>query len=150
MKKILFLIIIIAFTIFSCEKDDICIDDTTPFLLIRFNDYDDQDEYLEVDLDSIRVENLELYTSNTALDSLYIPLDINEDFTTYEISANGLVDKMKVTYSRTNVFVGRSCGYMTIFEDFQLESSTTNWIKSIEINNNTIDNDTIAAITIFH
>lgn len=150
MKKLLFLIIIITFTIIGCEQDDICIDDTTPFLVIRFNDNDDQNEYKSVELDSIKVKGLDLYTSNTTLDSLYIPLDINEDFTTYEISANGLDDELKVTYSRTSVFVGRACGYKINFEDFQLESSSTNWIKSIEINNNTIDNDTIAAITIFH
>lgn len=150
MRKIFFLIIITVFAILGCEKDDICIEDTTPFLVIRFNDNDDQNEYKSILLDSVKVLEKELYAANTTLDSLFIPLDINENFTTYEISTNGLVDEMKVTYSRTNVFVGRSCGYKTNFEDFKLESNSTNWIKGIEVNNNIIDNDTIAAITIFH
>lgn len=150
MKKIYFLIIITAFTILACEQDDICIEETTPFLLIRFNNNDNQNEYKSVLLDSVRVIDKELYAANTTLDSLYIPLNINENFTTYEIASNGLVDEMKVNYTRTSVFIGRACGYKTIFEDFQLENTTTNWIKNIEINNNIIDNDTIAAITIFH
>ena len=150
MKKLFFLIVITLVAISGCEKDDICIENTTPFLVIRFNDIDDIDAYKSVQLDSIRVLQKELYAANTKLDSLYIPLDVNENFTTYQIAANGLVDEMKVNYTRTAVFVGRACGYKVNFEDFQLESNTINWIKGIDINNNIIDNDTIAAITIFH
>lgn len=150
MRKLFFLIVITLIAISGCEKDDICIENTTPFLLIRFNDNNNQKEYKSVLLDSVRVKENELYAANTTLDSLYIPLDTNEDFTTYEISANGLVDEMKVSYTRTAIFVGRACGYKINFEDFQLESNSINWIKGIDINNNSIDNDTIAAITIFH
>jgi hypothetical protein len=150
MRKLFFLLAITLFAILGCEKDDICVESTTPFLVIRFNDIDDKNEYKRVLIDSIRVKENDLYAANTTLDSLYIPLDINEDFTTYEIAANGLVDEIKVNYTRTAIFVGRACGYKVNFEDFQLESNTINWIKGIDINNNSIDNDTIAAITIFH
>ncbi|SNR33402.1 hypothetical protein SAMN06265371_101388 [Lutibacter agarilyticus] len=150
MRKLFFLIVITLVAISGCEKDDICIEGTTPFLVIRFNDSDDQSEYKSILLDSVRVIENELYAANTTLDSLYIPLDTNENFTTYEIAANGLVDEMKISYTRTAIFVGRACGYKINFEDFELESNTTNWIKGIDINNNIIDNDTIAAITIFH
>lgn len=150
MRKLFFLIAITLFAISGCEKDDICIEGTTPFLVIRFNDNDDQGEYKSILIDSVKVLEKELYAANVTLDSLYIPLDINENFTTYQIYSNGLVDEMKVNYTRTAVFVGRSCGYKTNFEDFQLENNTTNWIKGIDINNTIIDNDTIAAITIFH
>ena len=150
MRKLFFLLVITLFAILGCEKDDICIESTTPFLVIRFNDNDDQNEYKSVLIDSIRVKENELYAANTTLDSLYIPLNTNEDFTTYEIAANGLVDEIKVNYTRKAVFVGRACGYKINFEDFELESNSINWIKGIDINNNSIDNDTIAAITIFH
>lgn len=150
MRKSITLIILSFFAITSCEQDDICIDSTTPFLLIRFNDFDDQDEYKSVELDSAWVQDKDLYLTSETVDSLYIPLDLNEDFTSYKLAANEVVDDMNLNYTRSDIFVGRSCGYKTIFEDLELESNTNNWIKNIEINYTTIDNDTIAAITIFH
>ncbi|MFD1292441.1 DUF6452 family protein [Lutibacter holmesii] len=150
MKKSLLLIIISLFAITSCEQDDICIDATTPFLLIRFNDYEDQDEYKSVTLDSVWAQDQDLYLTSSTVDSLYIPLDLNEDVTLYNLAANAVVDEMNLNYNRSDIFVGRSCGYKTIFEDLELESNTNNWIKNIEFNYTTIDNDTIAAITIFH
>ena len=150
MRKSIILIILSFFAITSCEQDEICIDSTTPFLLIRFNDYEDQDEYKSVLLDSVWVLDKEIYLTSETVDSVYIPLDLNEDFTSYKLAANEVVDEMDVNYTRSDIFVGRSCGYKTIFEDLQLESNTNNWIKDIEINYTTIDNDTIAAITIFH
>lgn len=150
MRKSIFIILLLLFAISSCEKDNICIDDTTPFLVMGFNDFEDQDEFKALEIDSIQVDGYENYTTNQSIDSLSIPLDLNENFTLYKIWSEGLLDSVKVTYTRNDIFVGRSCGYKTIFEDFELESNTTNWIKGIEINNNIIDNDTIAAITIFH
>ena len=150
MRKSIILIILSFFAITSCEQDEICIDSTTPFLLIRFNDYEDQDEYKSVLLDSVWVLDKEIYLTSETVDSIYIPLDLNEDFTSYKLAANAVVDDMNVNYIRSDVFVGRSCGYKTIFEELSLESNTNNWIKNIEINYTTIDNDTIAAITIFH
>lgn len=150
MRKSFFIIILIFFTITSCEKDNICIDNTTPFLVMTFNDYDDQNEGKILKIDSIKIDGLQTYLTNQSIDSLSIPLDLNENFTLYKIWSEGVLDSLKVVYTRNDIYVGRSCGYKTIFEDFELESNTTNWIKGIEINNNSIDNDTISAITIFH
>lgn len=152
MKKSILLIVLSLFTIVSCEKDEICIDSTTPLLLIRFNDNDDKSEYKSILLDSVWIEDKDLYFSNETeeYDSIYLPFDINEDFTNYKLAAEGLIDDMNVKYTQEDVFVGRSCGYKTIFDDLELVSNTNEWIKDIEINYTTIDNDTIAAITIFH
>lgn len=150
MKKYLFLIIVIFITITSCEKDSICIDSTTPYLIIRFKDYEDQSEYKTVSLDSVWADGKELFLENETTDSLAIQLDLNENFTLYKFTSNELEDDVTFAYTRSDVFVSRSCGYKTIFEDFQIESNTNNWIKDIEVINTIIDNDTTAAITIFH
>jgi len=150
MKKYIsvILIAIIAFT--SCEQDSICIDATTPSLLIRFNDIDDVDEYKSITLDTIWAADKEVYATNQTVDSIYIPLDINENFTVYNFNSDDLIDQIKLAYTRNDVYVGRACGYKIIYEDLQLESNTNNWIKNIEINYTTIDNDTTAQVTIFH
>lgn len=150
MKKPLIIILILCLAFTGCERDIICIDDTTPFLVLTFNDYENQGAAKTLEIDSIKIKGLQPYITDQKLDSLAIPLDLNENFTNYQIWSDGVLDEMKVTYERKDIYVGRSCGYKTIFENFELESNTTNWIKSIEINNTTIDNDTTSAITIFH
>jgi hypothetical protein len=152
MKKYITIIALTIITILSCEKDDICIDVTTPSLIFRFYNNDSQTDLKQINLDSVWVENkikLEEYV-NLSLDSIAIPLDLNEDNTTYIIENNAIKDTLKFSYTRSDVFVSRSCGYKTIFENLQIDSNTTNWIKNISINNSTIDNETSAHISIFH
>lgn len=150
MKKYILVIFIAIIGFISCEQDSICIDATTPSLLIRFNDIDDIDEYKSITLDTIWAADKEVYATNQTVDSIYIPLDINENFTVYNFNSDDLIDQIKLAYTRNDVYVGRACGYKIIYEDLQLESNTNNWIKNIEINYTTIDNDTTAQVTIFH
>ena len=152
MKKYITLILLLFFTIISCEKDDICIDETTPSLIFRFYNNDNPTEFKQINLDSVWVEGknkIEEYV-NFSLDSIAIPIDLNHNKTTYILENNSIKDTITFNYVRSDIFVSRSCGYKTIFEDFQAESNTTNWIKNISINNSTIDNETAAHISIFH
>lgn len=150
MKKYFSLIIISIITITGCEQDSICIDATTPSLTILFYDYNNRDEIKSINLDSVWAEDKSLYLQNVSLDSLSIPLDLNENFTVYNLGANALVDEIKFDYSKKDVFVGRSCGYKTVFENLEITNNTSNWIKEIEIINTIIDNDTAAQVYIFH
>lgn len=152
MKKYITLIVLLIFTILSCEKDDICIETTTPNLIIRFYNFENQTEIKQVQLDSVWAVNkigVEQYKS-VSIDSIVIPLNLNENNTLYKLSSNLIVDEINFTYSLNDIFVSRSCGYKTTFENIQIESNTTNWIKDISINNSTIDNETAAHINIFH
>ena len=152
MKKCIALVLLCIFTFISCEKDDICIDGTTPKLIIRFYNNDAQTEFKTVQLDSVWIEEKSKIDGFTgvATDSIYIPLDLNADTTTFILENNKVKDTLKFSYTRNDVFVSRSCGYKTIYENFQLDSNTTNWIKDISSNNSTIEDETTAHITIFH
>lgn len=150
MKKYITILILSFFAILSCEKDDICIDTTTPFLVIRFSDFDNPETKKQVSGLTVWANGKDSIYSGVSTDSITVPLDLNNNFTLYKLSSNSLVDDVNFVYSRNDIFVGRSCGYKTNYEDLQDESFTTNWIKEIEILNSTIDNDTIAAVTIFH
>lgn len=150
MKKYIALILVLIITILSCEKDDICIDTTTPSLIIRFYDNDNQTETKQVLLDSVWANSKENIYKNQTLDSIIIPLDLTQNNTLYKLTSNSIEDEINFTYDRKDIFVSRSCGYKTIFENLQIDSNTSNWIKNININNSTIENDTAAHITIFH
>ncbi len=134
----------------SCEKDDFCIESITPKLTLRFYDFENstalkppENMYVwAIDKDSIFKE--------VALDSIYIPLNLSDIITSYVLENNSILDTLEVAYTPHDVFVSRSCGYKTIFEDFQVLRVTNNWIKEIEIINTIIENDTAAHIRILH
>ncbi len=152
MKKYFILILVFFLTILSCEKDDICIDTTTANLVIRFYNNDIQTDVKDVLLDSVWAINknrIEQYKS-VSTDSITIPLNLNENSTTYIIENNSIKDTIKFNYDRKDIFVSRSCGYKTIFENLQIDNNSINWIKNININNTIIENDTAAHISIFH
>lgn len=153
MRKLVFLVVIISilFSI-SCEKDDICLEDTTPNLVLKFIDFQNDTIIKTLEIDSIKALNKALITSftSTSKDSISLPLDFNENFTKYEISSGGTSDTISFTYERKDIFVSRSCGYKTIFENLEIESTTNHWIKGFAITNTIIDNDTLSHINIFH
>ncbi|WP_457611217.1 DUF6452 family protein [Lutibacter sp.] len=150
MKKNYIIIFIFLFTFLSCEKDDICVETTTPNLIIKFYDNDDQTVVKQITELTVWADSKDSIYVNKSLDSIFIPLNLNENFTRYIIENNNIKDTIKFIYNRNDIFVSRSCGYKTIFENFQIESNTTNWIKNISIINSTIDNEKAAHIYIFH
>jgi len=150
MKKYISVIIIAIISFISCEQDSICIDATTPNLVIRLYDFDNRSETKTILLDSVWAEDKGLYIIKETTDSIAIPLDLNNNFTSYNLGSNALVDQIKINYNRKDVYVGRSCGYKTIYEDINIESASNNWIKEIEIINTIINNDTAAQVYIFH
>jgi len=140
MKKIS-LIFILFLSFYACEKDDICIDPITPNLIIRF--YDIADTTLLKVANNLQIKNIDIdsiYSNNlVATDSIAIPLNVNQDTTTYVLTINStdsiLVnsDTISISYTRKPTFVSRSCGFETIFNDVNISLTTDsdNWIKNI-------------------
>jgi len=89
MKKIS-LIFILFLSFYACEKDDICIDPITPNLIIRF--YDIADTTLLKVANNLQIKNIDIdsiYSNNlVATDSIAIPLNVNQDTTTYVLTIN--------------------------------------------------------------
>lgn len=150
MKKYITILLVSFVAILSCEKDDICLEETTPNLIIRFYDNDLQTEFKQVSGLTVWADGMDTIYLNQTLDSIVIPLDLTKDNTLYKFSANEIEDEINFTYSRNDIYVSRSCGYKTIFENIQIDSNTSNWIQNISINNSIIDNETSAHISIFH
>ena len=151
MKK--YLILFIGFLIFlSCEKDDICIEENTPGLIIRFYDNDDHEKVRELtktNIWAVGKDSLSDY-SNESLDSIVVPLNLSENFTKYVIENNTIKDTIEFKYSRNDIYISRSCGYKTIFENLTIGNNTLLWIKDTEILNATIENETTTHINIYH
>ena len=136
MKKIFLLVLVLALSFSSCEKDDICDANTptTPRLVITF--YDITNSSVLKNVTNLKVvgagmtdgiifnpsateESKFLTNGNT----ISIPLKTNEDTTSYSFTLNSgnpnpaLVneDNIKFDYTRENLFVSRACGFKTLF-----------------------------------
>ena len=158
----------------GCEKDDICVDGTTPLLIVRFYDVDNRTELKKVP--KIRVVGIGQSTTvigvadRTDLDSIAIPLKVGEDVTGFYFINNsvdvdaedpngqaikvegGDLDSLYFNYNRENKFVSRACGFIANFDnlsgDIKLESE--NWIKDVEILVPLVDNSSEAHVKIYH
>jgi hypothetical protein len=128
MKRILALLLITIF-FSSCEKDDICAEETTPRLVLEF--YDVTNPTVKKNVTSLKVtgyktDNTTLLTDSlgtfSGVSKIELPLQITEDVTKYSLILNSNstsvapnTDILQFNYTRQNVYVSRACGYKTIF-----------------------------------
>ncbi len=168
--KFAFFIIVIGVGIFSaCEKDDICVDDDTPQLIIRFYDADNPTELKVVPgLRVIGVGNgnpVDTFSDRTStLDSIAIPLKTNDISTQFSFILNsedddngaetGTTDQLLFSYETEEIFKSRACGFVVNYDNLTTDFSpaTENWIQSIEIvkPSVTIEEEVTAHVKIFH
>jgi len=156
MKKIL-LLLLLAISFSGCEKDDICVDETTPRLILEF--YDVTNPTVKKNVSSLNVigegQTLPLAIFN-GVSVIELPLKITDDMTKYSLILNSTSnsitpneDFLQFNYSRQNVYVSRACGYKTIYNlnspnGVTRTDPTSNdgyWIQFINIQTTTIDTE---------
>jgi hypothetical protein len=155
----------VIFCLYGCEKDDICVEGDTPLLIIRFYDVENPLEVKSVS--SIRVLGIDqefpvdTFTDRSSLDSISIPLRINQpdtgfilirDSATEDDLETGNQDTLIFSYTTREEFVSRACGFIANFEELSesLTDDGDNWIQSIEITSTTINSQLNAHVEIFH
>ncbi len=168
MKKTgLLLLILISIVISSCEKDDICVGEEIPLLVIEFFDNDVTEETAKAVkklrvLGEGKVDAVNPKTDRTDLKSIKLPLRSNENSTAFNLISNsadddnnvetGNTDTLTFNYDKKEVFVSRACGYVIHYENLShiLQTDTDNWIKKIEIKETLVENQAITHVKIFH
>ncbi|MCV9926891.1 DUF6452 family protein [Flavobacterium sp. LS1R49] len=168
MKKILFIIIAVAFTFSGCEKDDICDANTptTPRLVISFFDISNPSVPKNVRNLKVIGEGMTegIVFNENAIDELKyitngntisIPLKTDATSTTYKFILNyndpntALIneDRLRFNYTHQNIFVSRACGFKTTFNltplaPFVLTDSDNQegfWMQFIEVEDTNIE-----------
>lgn len=151
MKKVIFLLLSVVLLATSCEKDDFCIDPITPNLVLRFYDADDLTTIQSVSNLSIWPEgSQDTLVLNETLDSIALPLDVNNPETIYNFRQGTNIDQITIQYTVDEIFVTRSCGFKANFLDLNGTLETTSWIQSIDIISTSIEDETSAHIQVFH
>ena len=166
MKKLLF-IVLFAITFSSCEKDDICSDETTPRLVIEF--YQIGDQTVKQNVPNLKVIGYDPASTDTldfnGVSKVEIPLNLEATKTKYKFiinstSTNPLLineDLLEFNYSLDNVYVSRACGYKTIMElnatDGIIKTDTPLadgfWMQAINIENNSITTENEIHVKIY-
>jgi hypothetical protein len=160
------LLAIISITLFTCERDDLCDEDTptTPRMIFEFRDVAIPENTKNAI--GLRVEDpddsarfLEDYNDVSTL-QMIIPLKTDADETKYVVYKNyniddngtandtsddfqtGNADTLTITYSREDIYVSRACSYKTTFKNITvtIEPDSDNWMLFQEQTN---DNQTV-------
>lgn len=168
MKKAFKLLVLVQvlLTLISCERDDICLEDITPKLIIRFYNDDLPNEVKSVINLKVNIEGIDGdYTNETITiltDSIAIPLQVAENRTNFILTIQGdeeegiedNLDTITIDYNQEDIFVSRSCGYKTVFNETngELVDDDDNWIKNIETVNDPQDiiDEKAAHVKIYH
>ncbi|MDO1500847.1 DUF6452 family protein [Winogradskyella maritima] len=173
------LLIVIAFMLVACERDDICPESTptTPRLLVEFYDSADPETIKSVlgftvygeglyDPNAQNPDTSKLLVNNANTSAVALPLIIGEDgeqtttryiFERDSNTDNNNIDILEITYTTTLEFVSRACGFKAIFTDLQVEivDDEDNWMNTTgfsegNVNAITVENEADAHVFIFH
>ena len=158
---ILFLIILTIVMLNSCERDEVCIDPITPNLVVVFYDFDDSESEKSVNnlaIEIIDIDGIGKSLDTIGTDSIAIPLNVYDNQTTIVLTTDSDTDSfnrdtIRLNYETEEVFVGRSCGYKSIFNNVTINrdfNDSDKWIKSLLLSQTEIEDETEAHVTILH
>ena len=166
-KYFRFLVILLLISIqLSCERDEICLEEITPKLIIRFYNENNPNEIKSVIGLKVNIEGIDGDFSNetitTLTDSIAIPLKVAEDRTRFILTiqsdesedATNNLDTISVIYNQQDIFISRACGYKTVFNEAEADfvKDDDNWIKGLEAKNEPLQiiDENAAHVKIFH
>lgn len=173
---VLMLIAVFGFIAAGCEKDDICeaTTPTTPRLVIEFYNNENRAELKNVTNLELRSDNPELDSLVfNGVSRILVPLNTMADVTSYTFTLNYnnpnpvfiYTDTLEFNYTRRQEFVSRACGYKMLFDlyndtDLQTPAGILlngnaalppgQWIKDIDVQTYTVENETEVHVKIYH
>lgn len=139
--------------VWSCEKDDICVDGDTALLVIRF--FDNASPETSKAVTRLRVIGLgqdapvNTFADRSNRDSIALPLRPGEPETTFVLIFNsqdgeggetGNADTVRFNYQTREVFISRACGFVAQYDELgaEVQPGDGNWIQSVEVVNPTV------------
>lgn len=171
MRKLIYLtpfLLFIAALNQSCEKDDICGENTatTPLLVIEFYDalnttetknlsntiiYGLNDQNEIVPFNNLGISNGSSISIPLRTDSDITRVGFHMDYDANDLQAGNL-DLIDFLYTPDQVYVSRACGYKTVYNELSVSliADSNNWIQNIEILKDTIENEIEAHVKIYH
>lgn len=161
--RIPFIILLGILAFSACEKDDICIDNDTPLVIIRFYDQEDTTELKEVPGLVVRgigdtglLDTLDFETLNP----IELPLRVDANMTSFILSrrltadSEAEIDTLVFSYSPKEVFASRACGYIVNYDSLDVTvppaPEDSLWIQRITLETRSITISDTTHVKIFH
>ena len=143
----------------ACEKDDICLEGTqgTPRMQFDFFDIDNPNQVKSVGELTIKAVGIDSIVP-TSYGNL-IPLRTDQPFTIFEFILNANSDQVssslvQFNYDRWDEYINRACGYRAHFilneKSVAQKNPETSWIKGFKILQDTISNEEIVHLALYH
>ena len=148
--------------VINCERDDICIEEIqeSPDLIILMLDLENKTERkVPSGFSILAIGNNEELPSRGSLDSIALPLKIQENIVQFEFVINSgtqdeNIDTLQINYGRFDNFINSACGFRSnyILEKLPVTilNPGNNWIKGFTILRDTISDETNAHLGILH
>ena len=164
-----YLVLSIICITLGCQRDDICAESTatTPRLIIRFYESMDPFDLQAPQNLSVKAIDVDDYVTNNGTtyyrysqDSIAIPLKTNANTTEYIFTLNtpdstntdaedlSITDTIRFTYSRDEEYLNRACAFKVDYNGLSV-NTTQNWIQRIQIEENTVEDEIQAHVSIF-
>lgn len=157
--------ILVLMVFWACESDDLCDRPVnTPRLVVRFHDVNDASSVKPVNNMIVYGKDSNLILTNATTDSIVLPLKIEALSTTFVMVSDAVYDTASSTITSGNVatvtftygveeeFVSKACGFRVVYNTLKasVESSDDSWIKSVNVKNTNVRNESSAQIHLYH
>jgi hypothetical protein len=166
MKKIVLitLSLLLAFSFWNCEKDDICAEGTptTPRVIIEFYDAANPTVLKNVTNLKVTETNLTNGFGFSGVSKIQVPLRTNTEETILNFIQNGNdtnttddnTDEVIFNYVTQEVYISRACGYKMTFELDAIDGTVitpdaNNWIQNIIVNQPNIETENEVHVKIY-
>lgn len=169
-SRFIFGLILLLILNLGCQRDDICAESTviTPLLKISFFDAEAGNDSIAKPVSNLSIKAVGDTVNFPILSNpseISIPLRTDVDFTSYEFildasddddaTSEENTDIVDFTYARNQEYLNRACSFRVTYIDLkakvQTETPATNkWIKRIEVDQSTVEDETTTHISIFH
>ena len=166
MKKIVLitLSLLLAFSFWNCEKDDICAEGTptTPRVIIEFYDAANPTVLKNVTNLKVTETNLTNGFGFSGVSKIQVPLRTNTEETILNFIQNGNdtnttddnTDEVIFNYVTQEVYISRACGYKMTFELDAIDGTVitpdaNNWIQNIIVNQPNIETENEIHVKIY-
>lgn len=167
MKKILFglFALLFGFSLWNCEKDDICEQGTptTPRLIVEF--YDNGNPSVKKAVTNLALSNAAVTDTLVfnGVSKIQVPLKTNDQSVVYHLTYDyhnttpSLIntDEVTLNYTHNDIFISRACGYKTVYKlndnpnGMVLTTDASNWIKEINIQKFVLENENETHVKIY-
>lgn len=157
------LVLLFAFGLTNCEKDDICDPNltTTPRLVIEFYSQQNQSVLRSVTNLSVKSPDVTGAMLFNGVSKIEIPLKTFQNNTTFEFTLNSTAtdgtinkDTLHFNYTTQDIYVSRACGFKTNYNlsqnsGIQIVTDEDNWIKNKTIIKTKIESENDVHIKLF-